>query len=117
VFAPRTEIELLRRKLNRKMVGTLKAFDLIQPDDKVMVCVSGGKDSYTLLDLLWRARARSPFPFEVIAVHLDQQQPGYDGKPLGDWLEAYGAPYELLSKDTYSVVLELTKPGGTFCAP
>ncbi len=117
MFAPRTEIEELRRKLNRKMVGTLKAYELIQPKDRVMVAVSGGKDSYTLLDLLWQARARSPFPFEIVAVHLDQQQPGYDGAPLADWLETYGAPYELVSRDTYSIVLELTKPGGTYCAP
>ena len=117
MYAPRTEIEQLRRRLNRKLVGTLKAYDLIEPGDRVMVAVSGGKDSYTLLDLLWQARSRSPFPFDVVAVHLDQQQPAYDGAPLADWLEAYGAPYELLSADTYSVVLELTKPGGTFCAP
>lgn len=95
----------------------MKAYDLVRPDDRVMVAVSGGKDSYTLLELLWRARDSSPFPFEVIAVHLDQQQPGYDGRPLAEWLEAFGAPYELLSANTYSVVLELTKAGGTYCAP
>ena len=117
VFPPRSDLELSRRKLYRKMVGTMTAYDLIRPTDRVMVAVSGGKDSYTLLDLLWQSRARSPFPYDVVAVHLDQQQPGYDGRPLADWLEAYGAPYELLSANTYKVVLELTKPGGTFCAP
>jgi len=99
------------------MIRTAAAWDLLEPDDRIMVCVSGGKDSYTLLDLLYRARRRSPFPYEVIAVHLDQQQPGYDGAPLKSWLEGYGAPYEIVSRDTYSVVLELTKEGGTYCAP
>ena len=82
-----------------------------------MVAVSGGKDSYGLLDLLWRAQARLPFKFEIIAVHLDQQQPGYDGTPLSQWLKEFGAPYEIISEDTYSIVKELTPKGGTYCAP
>ena len=99
------------------MSKVIKTFDLIQPNDRIMVAVSGGKDSYGLLDLLWRLRQRSPVPFDIIAVHLDQGQPGYDGKPLEDWLENFGAPFEIIRRDTYSVVLELTKPGGTYCAP
>jgi len=109
--------EQLGVKLNRKMLRSSKDYGLLKPHDKVMVAISGGKDSYTLLDLLWRARARVPFPFELVAVHLDQQQPGYDGAPLKSWLEAYGAPYEIVSEDTYSIVKELTPEGGTFCAP
>jgi tRNA 2-thiocytidine biosynthesis protein TtcA len=115
--APRTTAEALRRKLARRMMRTVKDFDLIESGDRIMVAVSGGKDSYTLLDLLWRARKRAPFPFDIVAVHLDQMQPGYDGAPLEAWLEAHGAPYEILRKDTYSVVLELTGPGDTYCAP
>lgn len=115
--APRTEKARLYKSLNRRMMRTVDAWDLVEPDDRIMVCVSGGKDSYTLLDLLHRARRKSPFDYEVIAVHLDQQQPGYDGAPLRSWLESFGAPYEILSHDTYSVVLELTKPGGTYCSP
>ena len=110
-------VEQLRRKLTRRMMRTIKAFDLIEPNDRVMVGVSGGKDSYTLLDLLWRVRKRSPFSFDIVAVHLDQGQPGYDGVPLEDWLAASQIPHEIVRKDTYSVVLELTKPGGTYCAP
>lgn len=109
--------EQLGLKLNRKMLRTAKEFGLIQPNDKIMVAISGGKDSYTLLDLLWRARARIPFHFDLIAVHLDQQQPGYDGTALKAWLENYSAPYQILSEDTYSIVRELTPEGGTFCAP
>jgi tRNA 2-thiocytidine biosynthesis protein TtcA len=116
-FPPRSEGARVRRRLYRKMLKATREHDLVGPGDRVMVCVSGGKDSYTLLDLLWEARSRSPFDFEVIAVHLDQQQPGYDGRPLADWLERFGAPYELLSKDTYSIVLELTGGTSTFCAP
>ncbi len=117
MFAPRSEVEKLRRKITRRMMRTVKEFGLIEPDDRIMVAVSGGKDSYTLLDLLWQARKRSPFNFELIAVHLDQMQPGYDGAPLRNWLDAHEAPYEILQRDTYSVVLELTEPGGTYCAP
>ena len=112
-----TQIDRLRVKLNRKMLRTSKQYSLLEPDDKIMVAISGGKDSYTLLDLLWRARERVPFSFEIIAVHLDQQQPGYDGVPLKTWLEEYGAPYEIISEDTYSIVKELTPAGGTYCAP
>ncbi|MFN3199815.1 MAG: tRNA 2-thiocytidine(32) synthetase TtcA [Bradymonadia bacterium] len=109
--------EKLRRKLSRKMLRTVTGYGLINPGDKIMVAVSGGKDSYTLLDLLWQAKQRSPVPFDLVAVHLDQVQPGYDGRPLAEWLEAYGAPYELLRKDTYSVVKSVTPEGGTYCAP
>ncbi|MEE2786596.1 MAG: tRNA 2-thiocytidine(32) synthetase TtcA [Myxococcota bacterium] len=115
--APRSPTVRLTRKLTRRMAKVIKTFDLIQPGDRIMVAVSGGKDSYALLDLLWRLRKRSPISFDVVAVHLDQGQPGYDGTPLENWLDAFGAPYEIIRRDTYSVVLELTKPGGTFCAP
>ncbi len=113
----RSDIERLRLKLNRKMLRAVVAYDLIKEGDRIMVAISGGKDSYTLLDLLWRARARSPVKFDLVAVHLDQKQPGYDGRPLRAWLEAHGAPFEIVERDTYSVVQQLTKPGDTFCAP
>jgi tRNA 2-thiocytidine biosynthesis protein TtcA len=81
-----------------------------------MVCLSGGKDSYTMLHLLELARRRWEVKFELVAVHLDQQQPGYDGAPLRTWLEKSGVPFEILSEDTYSEVLERTPEGGTPCA-
>lgn len=117
MFAPRSEAERNRRRLYRRMLRTITRYELIAPGDRILVAVSGGKDSYTLLDMLWTARSRSPFPFEVVAVHLDQRQPGYDGEPLRRWLEAFGAPFEILSRDTYSIVLELAGDNGTYCAP
>jgi tRNA 2-thiocytidine biosynthesis protein TtcA len=111
------DIEQQRIKLNRKMLQSAKTYQLLEPNDKIMVAISGGKDSYTLLDLLWRAKSRLPFDFEIVAVHLDQQQPGYDGKALANWLANSGIPHEILSVDTYSIVKELTPDGGTFCAP
>ncbi len=106
----------LRRALSKQMTRTIAGFGLLAEGDHVLVAVSGGKDSYTLLDLLWHARTRAPFRFDLTAVHLDQAQPGYDGRPLADWLAAFGAPHQILREDTYSVVLDHTPPGGTYCA-
>lgn len=107
---PRTQ------KLMRTMLKTVKNYDLIQPDDHILVAVSGGKDSYAMLDLLNRARGKSPRPFKITAVHLDQNQPGYDGRPLADWLAKSGIAHHIESEDTYSVVMDKTKPGGTYCS-
>jgi tRNA 2-thiocytidine biosynthesis protein TtcA len=104
------------KKLVRTMMHTVVDYKLIEPGDHVMVAVSGGKDSYTLADLLWRAVKRAPFEFKMTAVHLDQAQPGYDGVPLEKWLAQSGMPYEIVRRDTYSVVIDKTKPGGTYCA-
>ena len=104
------------RRLYRKMLGTMGEYDLVSAGDRIMVAVSGGKDSYALLDLLNVCRQRSPVPFEIVAVHLDQKQPGYDGTPLATWLAASGIPYEIVEQDTYSVVQRVTKPGGTICS-
>ena len=99
------------------MTRTIRRYTLLEEGDRVMVAVSGGKDSYTLLELLWEARARLPIHYEVIAVHLDQGQPGYDGAPLESWLSESGIPFEILRQDTYSVVMRVTGGEGTFCAP
>lgn len=81
-----------------------------------MVCISGGKDSYTMLELLRKVVPRLPFSVELVAVHLDQKQPGYDGSGLVGWLEASGARYEILSEDTYSVVTEHLDEASTYCS-
>ena len=106
-----------RKRLARTMTRTIATHGLVVEGDHVMVCMSGGKDSYTLLDLLWEARRRAPFGFEITAVHLDQGQPGYDGAPLRSWLEAFGAPFEIVRRDTYSKVIELVSDGKSYCGP
>ena len=103
------------RKITRTMMQTIERWKLVEPGDKLMVAVSGGKDSYTLLDLLWEAKQRAPFSFDVVAVHLDQGQPGYDGAPLFGWLKESGIPFEIIREDTYSIVKQGTKEGQAYC--
>jgi tRNA 2-thiocytidine biosynthesis protein TtcA len=96
----------LRRDLARTMTRTLTEWNLLRAGDRVLVAVSGGKDSYTLVDLLDEARRRAPFPFEIVAFHLDQAQPGHDPAPLRAWLATREIPFEVHREDTYSVVME-----------
>jgi tRNA 2-thiocytidine biosynthesis protein TtcA len=91
-------------------------YELIESGDRVMVAISGGKDSYTLLHLLERARQRAPVPFEIIAVHLDQGQPGYDGTALEAWLRDRGYEHQIVRKDTYQVVTRVIPEGQTYCS-
>ena len=103
------------RKITRTMMQTIDRWSLVQAGDKIMVAVSGGKDSYTLLDLLWEAKGRAPFDFDIIGVHLDQVQPGYNGQPLLQWLQKSEVPFEIVQEDTYSVVIGGTKEGQAYC--
>lgn len=112
-----TEAKARRDRLARTMTRTIATWSLVEPGDRIMIAVSGGKDSYTLLDLLWHAKRRAPFEFELVAVHLDQVQPGYDGEPLRRWLEQFGAPFEIVQRDTYSKVVELAGDGKSYCGP
>ena len=105
------------KRLSRQMTKTIAEYGLLSEGDHVMVAVSGGKDSYTLLELLWRAKHKAPFSFDVTAVHLDQMQPGYDGAPLRRWLERFGAPFRIVQRDTYSEVVRLVPDGKTYCGP
>jgi tRNA 2-thiocytidine biosynthesis protein TtcA len=106
----------LERQLYRRMRSTAEAHQLLQAGDHVLCAVSGGKDSYTMLDLLHRLARRLPFRVELTAVHLDQRQPGYDGKPLVRFLEERGYAFEILSEDTYSVVVDKLDEGATQCS-
>ncbi|MCA9633263.1 MAG: tRNA 2-thiocytidine(32) synthetase TtcA [Myxococcales bacterium] len=103
------------RRLSRQLQQTIRDYELIAPGDRILVALSGGKDSYTLFDLLLQLRPVLP-ECELVGVHLDQRQPGYDGRPLVDWLEARGARFEILSEDTYSVVKQHVSEGGTYCS-
>ncbi|HKP56242.1 MAG TPA: tRNA 2-thiocytidine(32) synthetase TtcA [Polyangiales bacterium] len=110
------ELERLTRDLGRDLGRCVSDYALLQEGDRVMVCLSGGKDSYTLLSLLERLRRRSKVKFSLLAVHLDQGQPGYDGKPLADFLDAHGYEHRIIREDTYSVVKEHVPEGKTYCS-
>jgi tRNA 2-thiocytidine biosynthesis protein TtcA len=112
-----TKKEPVAVELSRTMLRTVTSYGLIEQGDRILVAVSGGKDSYTMLDLLWRARSRAPVQFDLVAFHLDQGQPGYDGRPLEDWLGQLGAPFEIQREDTYTSVLDDARknPGATYC--
>ncbi|OGQ20503.1 MAG: tRNA 2-thiocytidine(32) synthetase TtcA [Deltaproteobacteria bacterium RBG_16_71_12] len=105
----------LHQKLARIMLRTVDRWRLIEPGDRLLVAISGGKDSYALLDLLWQAKQRAPFPFELTALHVDQAQPGYDGRPLVRWLEQHAVPFEVVREDTYSIVVDKTREGQAYC--
>ncbi|MEL7369512.1 MAG: tRNA 2-thiocytidine(32) synthetase TtcA [Myxococcota bacterium] len=109
-------LQRLQRQLMRKVQQTCKAYGLLAPDDRILVAISGGKDSYTMLELLHALAERLPFSIELVAVHLDQQQPGYDGRPLIEWLNTRGHRYEILSEDTYSVVTSHLDENSTYCS-
>jgi len=107
---------VIERQLGRQMRKTSEEYELLKEGDRIMIAVSGGKDSYGLLHLLKDLKARLPFPIELVAVHLDQKQPGYDGASLREFLASTGVPFEIVGEDTYSVVKDHVKEGGTYCA-
>ena len=110
------ELERLTRDLGRDLGRCVMDFSLLSEGDRVMVCLSGGKDSYTLLTLLERLRTRAPIRFSLIAVHLDQGQPGYDGVPLERFLVEQGFTHRIVREDTYSVVKDNVAEGKTYCS-
>ena len=107
-------------KLEKKLVGlTGKAIDeykMIEDKDKVMVCLSGGKDSYTLLNMLLALQKRAPISFEIIAMNLDQRQPGFPEHVLPNYLEQMNVSYHIVTEDTYSIVKDKIPEGKTTCA-
>ena len=109
------ESRKLAKRLRRQVGQAIADFGMIEDDDKVMVCLSGGKDSYTMLDLLLTLQAKAPVRFELHAVHLDQKQPGYDPDVLPNWLRGVGVPFTIIEQDTYSVVQRVVPEGKTMC--
>jgi tRNA 2-thiocytidine biosynthesis protein TtcA len=106
----------LEHRLYHDLRATCERYQLLAPGDRILVAMSGGKDSYTLFHLLTRLVSRLPFRVELVAVHLDQAQPGYDGSGLRAYLEASGQRFEILREDTYSVVTAHLPETATYCS-
>lgn len=105
----------LQKNLRRETGRAIADYNMIQDGDLVMVCMSGGKDSYVMLDILLNLQKHAPIEFGIKAVNLDQKQPGFPEHVLPDYLESIGVDYRILEKDTYSVVKDKTAPGKTYC--
>jgi tRNA 2-thiocytidine biosynthesis protein TtcA len=110
------EINKLSKRLHRQVGQAIADFNMIEDGDKVMVCVSGGKDSYALLDILLNLQKRAPIRFELVAVNLDQKQPGFPDHVLPEYLKGLGVPFHIENQDTYSIVKRLIPEGKTMCS-
>ncbi|MPW73616.1 tRNA 2-thiocytidine(32) synthetase TtcA [Moraxella catarrhalis] len=106
----------LQKKLRKEVSWAIRDFKMIEDGDVVMVCISGGKDSFTLLDILLFLKRIAPIHFEVVAVNLDQKQPGFPEEVLPRYLSEQGIPYYILEKDTYSIVKSVVPEGKTYCS-
>ena len=110
------ETQKLEKRLCRQVGEAIVQFNMIEEGDKVMVCVSGGKDSYSMLDILLKMQMRAPIDFEIIAVNLDQKQPGFPEHVLPEYLTKIGVPFRIENQDTYSIVKSKIAPGKTMCS-
>jgi len=106
----------LAKRLRRQVGQAIADFGMIEEGDKVMVCLSGGKDSYTMLDILLQLQKKAPVRFDLVAVNLDQKQPGFPEHVLPEYLERVGVPFHIIEQDTYSVVSRVIPEGKTMCS-
>nr|WP_315230486.1 tRNA 2-thiocytidine(32) synthetase TtcA [uncultured Albidiferax sp.] len=114
-FKIERETHKLEKRLCREMGKAIVDYNMVEEGDKVMVCVSGGKDSYAMLDILLKLKARAPIHFDIIAVNLDQKQPGFPADVLPTYLTALGVPFHIENQDTYSIVKRVIPEGKTTC--
>ncbi len=112
----RQDSSRVERRLQSRVGKAIVDFNMIEDGDRILVAMSGGKDSYGLLAILDRIRKRAPVSFELLPWHLDQGQPGYDGAPLEAWLQARGGEYVVARQDTYSIVVDRIPAGKTYCS-
>ena len=111
----RYEFNKLQKRLRRQVGQAISDYDMIQDGDKIMVCVSGGKDSFTLLEVLLGLQKTAPVTFDLVAVNLDQKQPGFPEETLPNYFARRGIPFRVIERDTYSVVKEIVPEGKTTC--
>ncbi len=116
IFKVEREAHKLEKRLCRQTGQAIIDFNMIEEGDRVMVCVSGGKDSYAMLDILLKLRARAPVHFDLIAVNLDQKQPGFPEQVLPQYLSGLGVPFHIENQDTYSIVKRVVPEGKTMCS-
>jgi tRNA 2-thiocytidine biosynthesis protein TtcA len=110
------EFNKLQKRLRRNVGKAIADFNMIEEGDKIMVCLSGGKDSYGMLDILLAMQKTAPISFEIVAVNMDQKQPNFPEHVLPEYLAELGVPFHILEKDTYSIVKEVVPEGKTYCA-
>ena len=111
----KTEFNKLQKRLRRNVGNAIVDYNMIKEGDKIMVCLSGGKDSYGMLDILMNLRLSAPVDFELVAVNMDQKQPGFPEETLPAYLSGLNIPYYIREKDTYSIVKEVVPEGKTTC--
>src|SRR5690606_22299465 len=112
----KTQFNKLQKRLRREAGQAIADYNMIEEGDKIMVCMSGGKDSYTMLDILRNLQRDAPVRFELIAVNLDQKQPGFPEHVLPEYLGREGVPFHIIEEDTYSVVKSIIPEGKTTCS-